>query len=80
MNAELGRIYGFTVLMHTELVAAEFLAYHKSHAGYATQISPAFDTNKDLKNVSDEFLLHTLYGVKVLDSGKRGVWFNATGA
>jgi hypothetical protein len=79
-NGELGRLYGFTVLMHTELVAAEFLTYHKSHVGYATQIDPQFDTDKDLKNVADEMLLHMLYGTIVLDSGKRGVWSNATGA
>jgi N4-gp56 family major capsid protein len=80
MNGELGRLYGFTVLMHTELVAAEFLAYHKSHVGYASQIQPEFDTNKDLKNVADEYLLHHLYGCKTMSSGVRGVWFNATGA
>lgn len=80
MNGELGRIYGFTVLMHTELAAVETLVYHKSHVAYASQIAPSFDTDKDLKNVSDEFLLHMLYGVKVLDSGKRGVLFNTAGA
>jgi len=80
MNGELGRIYGMTVIMHTELAAAEFFAYHKSHVAFASQISPSFDTDKDLKAVADEFLLHTVYGVKVLDSGKRGILFNAAGA
>ena len=79
-NAELGRIYGFTVLMHTELSAAHSLFYHKSHVGWAMQLAPQFATNFDLPSVSDEYLLHQIYGMKVLDSGKRGVYFNGTGS
>ena len=79
-NGELGRIYGFTVLMHTELAAVDSLFYHSSHVGYATQLNPEFKTDFDLKNVADEFLLHQLYGTRVLDLGKRGIYFNGTGA
>lgn len=79
-NGELGRIYGFTVLMHTELAAAQALFYHSSHAGFAAQLNPEYKTDTDLKSVSDEFLLHQIYGVKVLDSGKRGVYFNGSGS
>jgi N4-gp56 family major capsid protein len=80
INAELGRLYGFTVLMHTELSAAHSLFYHKSHVGWAMQLNPEFATNFDLPSVSDEYLLHQIYGVKVLDSGKRGVFFNGSGS
>lgn len=80
MNAELGRIYGFTVLMHTSLSAADTLAYHKSHAGMAMQLAPEYHTNFDVPKVADQYLLHQLYGVKVMDSGKRGVYINGSGA
>lgn len=76
INGELGRIYGFTVLMHTELADVDSLFYHKSHVGMAMQLAPEYKTDFDLASVSDEFLLHQLYGVKVMDSGKRGVYLN----
>ncbi len=79
-NGELGRIYGFTVLMHTELSAADVLFYHKTHVGYARQIAPEYATDFQLASVSQEYLLHNLYGAKVLDLGKRGIYFNGTGA
>lgn len=80
MNGELGRIYGFTVLMHTSLAGVDSLAYHKSHAGMAMQIAPEYKTDFDIPKVADQFLLHQLYGVKVMDSGKRGVYYNGVGA
>ena len=79
-NGELGRLYGMTVIMHTELVAAEFLVYHKSHVAFARQLDLVFDTDKDLENSAELMLMEQIYGTKVLDSGKRAVWFNATGA
>ena len=78
-NGELGRVYGFTVLMHTELAASETLFWHGSHVGFARQIQPEYATDFQLASVSQEYLLHNLYGTKVLDSGKRGVFFNGTG-
>jgi N4-gp56 family major capsid protein len=79
-NAELGRIYGFRVLMHTELSDADTLFWHRSACGFARQVNPEFKKDMNLKGVKDEYLLHTLYGVKVLDSGKRQVYFNGSGA
>lgn len=79
INGEIGRVYGFTVLMHTELAAQELLAYHKSHVGFAMQADPEYVTDFNLKGVKDEHLLDQLYGMVVLDSGKRGVLYNATG-
>ena len=80
MNGELGRLYGFTVLMHTSLSAVDSLMYHKSHAGMAMQLAPEYHTNFDVPKVADQYLLHQLYGVKVMDLGKRGVYFNGTGS
>ena len=80
INGEVGRLYGATVLMHNSLSAAEFLYFHKSAVGYAFQLQPQFERDRLLKGVKEEYLLHQIYGCKVLDSGKRQVWFNATGA
>lgn len=79
-NGELGRVYGFRVLMHTELAAAESVFWHKSHVGFAGQLQPEFKKDEDLANVADEYLLHTIYGTIVLDGGKRGVFFNGSGS
>jgi hypothetical protein len=78
-NGELGKLYGTTVIMHTGLVGDEMLYYHPSHVGFAMQLSPEYATNFDLKSVSDEFLLHQIYGTIVFDGGKRGVLINASG-
>ena len=79
-NGELGQVYGFTVLMHTELADDEVLAYHPSHVGIAMQLQPEFRTDFQLRSVSDEFLLHQIYGVKVMGgaTGVRGVQLKNT--
>jgi hypothetical protein len=66
--------------MHTSLAGADSLFWHPSHVAFAMQLAPEYATNFDLKSVSQEYLLHEIYGAKVLDSGKRGVYFNGTGA
>ncbi len=76
----LGRVYNFNVIVHTEFATGELVFWHKSAVAYATQMQPMFERDKDLSNVADEFLLAQVYGTKVLDSGKRQVLFNATGA
>jgi len=78
-NGELGRIYGYTVLMHTGLSAADTLFWHQSAVGFARQMNPEYATDFQLASVSQEYLLHNLYGVKVLDAGKRQVYFNGAG-
>lgn len=70
---ELGRIFGMPVLMSNVVTAKKVVAFHRSAVAFAQQLSPEFETDKDLKSVSDEFLMHVLYGAKVLDSGKRQV-------
>jgi hypothetical protein len=62
--------------MHTELAAAQSLFYHKSACGFAMQLGAQYSTNFQLASVSDEHLLHQVYGSKVLDSGKRQVYYS----
>lgn len=79
-NGELGMVYGFRVKMHTEAAATDSYFYHKSCIGIAFQMQPEFKTDDDLKNTAREFLLNEVYGLTELDSGKRQVKFNTTGA
>lgn len=73
MNGELGRIYGFRVLVSNSVTAATAIAYHRSHVAFARQGAVTWEKSRLLKDGVTEFLLETIYGVKVLDSGKRGV-------
>lgn len=72
-TGELGRLFGFTVIMHNYVGANQTLAYHKSHVGVAIQQGVVFDTQKDLANLGNRYSFDQIYGVKVLDGGKRGV-------
>lgn len=72
-NAELGRLFGFRVIMSNEVEDANVVAYHRSAVGWAAMAQPEFDTDKDLANVAREFLIDMIYGMEVLDTGKRQV-------
>jgi N4-gp56 family major capsid protein len=75
-----GRVFGFDVMVHTELTAAETLFWHPSAVGYAFSLNPSFEQDRDLSKAATEYLIQNLYGVKVLDEGKRQVYLNGTGA
>lgn len=73
VNGEIGRVYGMTVVMSNVVTAGLASVFHKSAVGFAQQLQPEYDTDKDLKNTAKEYLLNMVYGVEVLDSGKRQV-------
>ena len=75
-----GRVFGFDVYVHNELTALESMFWHKSAVGYGMGLNPSFEQDRDLKSASTEYLLQNLYGVEVLDTGKRQVYINGTGA
>lgn len=79
MKGELGMVRGFRVIMHTEVAADECHFYHREAVGYAFQKQAEFKRDDDLPNVAEEFLLHQIYGMEVLDSGKRQVLLNDDG-
>lgn len=80
VEGNVGRVFGFEVYIHTELTANEALFWHKSAVGYAMGLNPTFEQDRELASASTEYLLQNLYGVQVLDSGKRQVYINGTGA
>ena len=79
MNGEVGSLFGFRVIKTTVVEDNVTLYYHNTAAAFARQIDPKFESMRDLENLAWKYSLSCLYGVKVLDSGKRNVTANATG-
>lgn len=73
LNGVIGRAYGFNILVSSVVSDTGCLFYHSSHAGWAQQLSPTFETARNLKIAGYDALLHHIYGATVLDAGKRGV-------
>lgn len=78
-NGEIGRVYGYTVLVSTSAADAEAMMYHRSHVAYAIQRMPKFESDRDINNLADKYAISLLYGIKARRSGIYGVLFNATG-
>lgn len=79
LNGEIGRVYGFRVLVSSLLADDECLMYHKSHVGFAFQNQFKFERDRNLRNLSDQLSVQALYGVETLRGGVGGVFFNGTG-
>jgi hypothetical protein len=69
----LGSIYGLKVIVHTGINDAKSLVWHPSHVAVAIQEMVTYDSDKDLANLAVRHSWDMIYGVKTLDSGKRGV-------
>jgi len=80
LTGEIGRILGFRVLVTENVTASTALAYHSSHAVFARQKEITWFSQFDPDYSYTKYLLETMYGLKTLDSGKRGVLLNNTGA
>ena len=70
-NGEIGKLYGFTVLVSAQAETAKSLAYHKTAAAFARQMMPRYQTESALAHLGGRHSVDHLYGVKVLDAGKR---------
>lgn len=79
-NGEVGMIFGFKVIVHPSLSAADALFYHKMHCAFAVQLAPSFEKMMNLPGVKNQYLLHTVAGAKVLQAGKAGVYYNGSGS
>lgn len=80
LNGEIGRLFGFTIIKTTICEDNVSLYYHRSACAFARQMELKWETGRDLKLLANEYSLSTLFGGKVLDSGKRNVTANATGS
>ncbi len=73
VNGVVGKVYGLPILVTNVATENRAIVYHKSAVGFASQLEPEFKTDQNLKATSKEYLLEMIYGVSVLDSGKRQV-------
>jgi len=68
-----GKVYGMPIVVTNVATDDRAIVFHKSAVGYAAELQPEYTTSKLLKATAKEFLLQMIYGVTVLDSGKRQV-------
>jgi N4-gp56 family major capsid protein len=81
LQGEIGRIFGFTCIVHNGLSASEMIAYHKSHVAFAFQKNVSYEKQRGLVTLQrDEYSFSAGAGFEVLDGGKRGVFYNSTGS
>lgn len=69
----LGSLYGTKVVVHNGFTAGNAVMWHPSHVGVGIQEMVSYDSMKDLANLAVRHSWDMIYGVKTLDSGKRGV-------
>lgn len=67
-NGELGRLFGFTVLLNTKGEDAKSMFWHKSALGFARQLNPSFETQPDLANLGTRYSIDHIYGGVALQS------------
>jgi len=72
-NGEIGRLYGAPVIMSNVFDDAKTLFWHPEHVVIGEQRMMKFESDRDILKLSDIYAVHALYGVQVLDGGKRGV-------
>lgn len=72
-NGQIGRLFGFTVMLSPLAEDLKTLCYHRTTMAMARQISPMTERDRDVPNLADRWSISHLYGRKVLDSGKRVV-------
>lgn len=72
-NGEIGKLFGFTVLMSSQGEQLKSLAYHKSCHAFARQLLPKVEQQRELAHLADRWSVSHVYGSKHLDSGKRAV-------
>ena len=72
-TGELGRLFGFRVVMSNVIDSKEAVAFHRDHVAFARQIAPKIETDRNIRNLADAMAISHLFGCVTLDSGKRGV-------
>lgn len=80
VNGEIGRIFGFKVILDEGLGNAETIFWHKSAAAVAVQLQPQFEKMMNLAGIKNQYLMHTVAGSKILMSGKANVFYNGSGS
>lgn len=72
-NGQLGRAYGFNIIVSNAVGTGLPLFYHRTHGVFARQMMPRLSIVANNDYGAKDVLIHHNYGDKVLDLGKRGV-------
>ena len=80
VKGQFSEIAGIRLVATNNADADEMVVFHRSHCAFACGKAISFEKERHASKFRDFLSLSTNYGAKVLDSGKRGVLFNATGA
>ena len=79
LNGEIGRVFGFKVLVSNLLTEFQAFAYHKECVGYAIQSNVDFETQRAEVNVrATDYSYAIGWGFSLMYAGKKGVKFVTT--
>ena len=77
LEGEVGRVYGFRVMVHNGLDANEAFAYHRDAVGIAIQREVELETDRaDVRLAATDYAFRLLMGSVVLDGGRKVVWMD----
>ena len=74
-RGEVGRVYGFRMVVSDLLGPTESVFFHKSAVGYASQANYKLEYQRDLDNLADHYVGSMLCGAASMQEGKRAVFF-----
>ena len=75
INGEVGRIYGFRVMVHNRVAQYEAFAYVKEAVAIAVQSEVEMETRRaDPRLAATDYAFRLLMGSATLDGGKKVVW------
>lgn len=80
IKGQFAEVLGFRLVVSTNCDADEILCYHKTAMAFALKKSVPFVKERHESKNRDYVSLKANYGQKILDSGKRVVLLNSTGA
>lgn len=72
-NGQIGKLFGFDVLVSSQAEELKSLAFHKSCHAFARQLQPLVEQQRALEHLATRWSISHIYGSKHLDSGKRAV-------
>ena len=80
LDGEIGRVFGFRVMVHNGLASAEAIAYQKQAVAYAMQKDMMFESRRATLGLQKtEYAFSAGWGTVTLEQGVKQVLLNSTG-
>ena len=74
-SGEIGRVFGFRVVVSDLLAATESIFFNKAACAFASQMNFKLEYSRDLENLADHYVGSGLMGAKRLVEGKKNIFF-----